>query len=570
MDLKEYIVTLHNREDLEDFYDDMETPGGSLYIPDRSVDLHLRRTISRNTHYMLTAEEAKEIRKDERVRAVTLAEFINNLKQVDYGYSADGTYERTSGNATANLQWGILRHTIRDNVVNWGWDGTTTASSNFNITASGKNVDVLVFDGFIEINHPEFAVNADGTGGTRVTQFNWFSLTAQLGYGTNGTYDYTHRPEDSSSSNHGTSVASVIAGNRLGWARDANIFNFRSYTGATPNYNADGGNRLTQANSWDYIREWHNTKAVNSETGRRNPTVVNASFGPTTEEADTTSSYDGIAAISYRGAYFAPGRVLTDGELTARGVAVYNGDWYMQPGINEEDNNAYFDAIEADIEDAFDDGIILICAAGNGFTRLVKPANQDYNNVAFLQDLGGGAISDGIYPNRAGGSANGQTVPETISVGNSSYHVNDRRRIDSNQGDRIDLWAAGTAIQAAVRTSGTFNDPRNASYEIQKRYGTSFASPQVAGVIALLLESNQGLTQTEAKEWLISNASTNKMFDSGASDMSDFTSLQGAPNLLLYWENQRPESGTTVPKLNSKARPTSGRAWPRPRIRAKG
>src|SRR6056300_853157 len=113
MALKEYIVTLHNREDLEDFYDDMETPGGSLYIPDRSVGLHLRRTISRNTHYMLTTEEAKEIRKDERVRAVTLAEFINNLKQVDYGYSADGTYERTSGNATANLQWGILRHTIR-------------------------------------------------------------------------------------------------------------------------------------------------------------------------------------------------------------------------------------------------------------------------------------------------------------------------------------------------------------------------------------------------------------------------------------------------------------------------
>ena len=67
--MNEYIVTCKSYEDLENFYDDMETPGGSLYIPNRSVDLVHRRTISRNTHYMLTEEEASEIRKDERVIA---------------------------------------------------------------------------------------------------------------------------------------------------------------------------------------------------------------------------------------------------------------------------------------------------------------------------------------------------------------------------------------------------------------------------------------------------------------------------------------------------------------------
>ena len=65
--MKEYIVTRHNREDLEDFYNDMETPGGDLYIPDRAVDLELRRPISRNTHYMLTEEEAQTLREDPRV-----------------------------------------------------------------------------------------------------------------------------------------------------------------------------------------------------------------------------------------------------------------------------------------------------------------------------------------------------------------------------------------------------------------------------------------------------------------------------------------------------------------------
>ena len=32
--MEEYVVTLRNKEDLDDFYNDMETPGGDLYIPD--------------------------------------------------------------------------------------------------------------------------------------------------------------------------------------------------------------------------------------------------------------------------------------------------------------------------------------------------------------------------------------------------------------------------------------------------------------------------------------------------------------------------------------------------------
>ena len=58
---KDYIVTLKNKNDLDNFYDDMETPGGNLYIPDRSVEVADRRKISRNTHYYLTAEEAEVI-----------------------------------------------------------------------------------------------------------------------------------------------------------------------------------------------------------------------------------------------------------------------------------------------------------------------------------------------------------------------------------------------------------------------------------------------------------------------------------------------------------------------------
>ena len=58
MQEREYVITLHKHEDLDSFYDDMETPGGALFIPDRAVPVFDRRLVSRNTHYKLTDEEA--------------------------------------------------------------------------------------------------------------------------------------------------------------------------------------------------------------------------------------------------------------------------------------------------------------------------------------------------------------------------------------------------------------------------------------------------------------------------------------------------------------------------------
>ena len=56
---REYIVTLWRHEDLDDFYSDMESESNVLYAPNREVGLVAKRTISRNTHYMLTDDEAQ-------------------------------------------------------------------------------------------------------------------------------------------------------------------------------------------------------------------------------------------------------------------------------------------------------------------------------------------------------------------------------------------------------------------------------------------------------------------------------------------------------------------------------
>ena len=105
--MNEYIVTCRSYEDLENLYDDMETPGGSLHIPDRAVDLVHRREISRNTHYMLTEEEAVEIRNDERVIACERLAKDRGIVP-DYLWTQTDDFNKTTGTfASDDKNWGL-------------------------------------------------------------------------------------------------------------------------------------------------------------------------------------------------------------------------------------------------------------------------------------------------------------------------------------------------------------------------------------------------------------------------------------------------------------------------------
>ena len=165
MEFKEWIVTLHKREDLEDFYEDMETPGGNLFIPDRAVDVANKRPISRNTHYMLTHDEAELVRQDDRVWGVDLVELIDATTRPLYTIT-NGDFDKGWADSATDVNWGLLRHSEATNRSNWGAGsgGTLQITDNLTVTASGKNVDVVIVDGHIDPAHPEFAVNPDGSG----------------------------------------------------------------------------------------------------------------------------------------------------------------------------------------------------------------------------------------------------------------------------------------------------------------------------------------------------------------------------------------------------------------------
>ena len=265
-DFKEYVVTVKNKSDVDSFYDDMDSENGTDCIPNRKVQIAQLREISRSTHYLLTDEEAQKLKNDNRVLAVeqlpSALGATPGIIPVAPGklWNQTANFEKNPTIDTNDKNWGLERVTRGSQLSGWGnelddyWNETayadfTQTNQNVITTSSGKNVDIVIVDDHINPNHPEFAVNVDGTGGSRVIQYNWFQHSASLGISTTGSYEY---PFDGA---HGTHVASTAAGNTQGWARDANIYNinFNLFLSSVENFeNADGyfcGSKNTRVSS---------------------------------------------------------------------------------------------------------------------------------------------------------------------------------------------------------------------------------------------------------------------------------------------------------------------------------
>lgn len=518
---EEYIITLKNKEDLDQFYDDLETHGGTECVPDRCVECAIRRPISRNTHYILTAEEVEILKNDPRVLSIIPKKIKEQRIVKPLWEQSSNAWNKSFAVSNTHRNWALLRCIEGQQRSNWGSNGTTSVTGIVTATSSGKNVDVVIVDGFVNPNHPEMAVNEDGTGGTRVVQFNWYSLNSIVTGNANGTYPYTidYNVPNLGNNDHGMHVAGTACGNSQGWARDAKVYNLYIYD------NSDA------AIFWaDYIRAFHLTKPINSQTGLRNPTIINNSWG--------YANYiirSNLTGIVWRGTtYNAP---FTDAQLESFGVINY----FPFQGTDYIGFEFWFEDDLADMQDAMNDGVIFVGAAGNSSYKIDAPGGVDYDNRLIGPALYGSGNS--FYYHRGSVNTSGANA---ICVGAIGNLANDSKVNFSCTGPRITVYSPGTSIISSTH-SGPEGDYRNSTFRIDKYSGTSMASPQICGVLACALEQYPRMTHVEAIEY-IQGISKNQIFEPASTPYIDqgLSSISNTVSKLAGTENFIADPNTSV------------------------
>jgi hypothetical protein len=229
------------------------------------------------------------------------------------------------------------------------------------------------------------------------------------------------------------------------------------------------------------------------------------------------------------------------------------------------------DALDSDIEQAINEGIIYVGAAGNGRWKHDLPGGLDWNNTFEMAERYSDSVINPYYYMRGTSPTANDTTSHpdgrfdipNICVGSIDVTTGDYKASYSDTGPGVDIFAPGTNIISSF-TSG-ISDSRNGSFFLGKISGTSMASPQVCGVLACALENNPHWRQEQAKAYITGIAKQGQITDTNGGP-ADYTDLQGAPDKYLFYRKDRPDTGTTVPKLAEGPRPTSGAVWPRPKI----
>ena len=599
--LKEYVVNCVSMEELESLYDDLETEGGSDYIPDRIVEVAKRRPTSKNTHYMLSSDEAKLLRNDPRVNSVQAADFIKSSIKMATSQTATFSKVPPANSITESYKnWALLRCLEGKKRSGWGDDtGTQTQTDTIQRLYTGKNVDIIIVDGITSVpDHPEFAIDLDASGGTRCLQFDWYYLNNIVGnYPSTGVSYYNYNdssdPNSEAYKNHGTHVAGIVAGNTNGWARDATIYNISPY----------GFGGIDPLLIWDYIRAFHANKPINPTTGRKNPTICNCSYENSFTSQQLlsygfgkplfgvfrdvgighTTTVDGLPQIA--------GIELTEDELNRMGIITETGTTNFKFPYYDE-------AIVSDITQAINDGIVIVGAAGNESFFVDSPSGVDYNNQLYFgvkDEFDNVILTASLYYHK--GSAP-SAVHGVINVGAISADSTEKISSYTNKGPGIDVFAPGDWIISSVATSAgshdisnqntgalVYDSRRNGTYLLGRDYGTSMASAQVTGMVACLMEAYPSMTANTALNFMKANA-TYYQIPQDVDDIYYISSpvsntapsyfstrimhknyLLGAPNRYARLKKLRATSGDIYPPQDFLLRPSSGILYPRSNLR---
>jgi len=492
---KRAVVTLYKGVNADQFLDNMTTAFGSDAIPARNVTLHNEKTDSiSNFDFVLTQAEAETLKNDPRVRDVRWGSKQENgfiplpsVIEPTRNHNRDNTVDNT------DYPWAFAECTS----LTSRYAGGTTTNYTHAYSLDGTGVDVVIQDSGIEVGHPEW--NTRDSSASRLKQIDWPSASGLSGTYTQGGSHYTDQY------GHGTHCAGTTAGKYYGWANNSDIYAIKIFDTDAFGVSA----------SFNMIRGWHNLKG----TGR--PTVVNMSWGYYGE-------YTNITGGNHRGTGWT-------------GTTIQNQYGMISAGNLNSSLTAYthptrVTSVDSDIEDCIAAGIILVGAAGNDYHKQDVVGGADYNNYWTSSVFGTRYYHRGSTPSASS---------NVIAVGAIDYQYQsgeERQTNFSTTGPRTDIYAPGYAVQSAIPvgatlSSNTANHPDDSNFKIRKLQGTSMASPNVAGVVATLLQARPNYTQEDVRAWLEEQAAEGRLYDpttgTPATDYVNYYALQGGPNKYL-------------------------------------
>jgi subtilisin family serine protease len=491
MEQREYIITVNDPMVWNEVWDLFTINGlGDNFIPRRPVDVINERPFNDYVaHFSLTDAEAAELKQDPRFASVELkAELQDDVEKGFLGVRRH-KFDKTNSIDNTMKNWGLLRSTQTANPFN----PSLSVTGDYNYNLDGTGVDIIVMDSGVMAGHPEFAVNADGTGGSRVVDFNWASLGVP-GVPTGASIGGYLGDSDG----HGTHCASIAAGNTCGWAPGAAIYSIRIFSGS----NTLTGGFLGAIDSdlaFDLVRAFHLRKV---SQGNTRPTICTNSWG-------YRSSYSSMQYTVWRGTQY---------NITFRS-SIYGQVDGSHPYI--------LNYLNISVDNAAASGVIMVGAAGNYYHKIDVQGGIDYNN--YYRRFG-----EDVYYHRGSSPT---CAPSMINVGAIDNTTTEQKVGFSESGPRVDIYAPGVAVMAAYANrpyvTGAVADPRNSAYHLNKLAGTSMACPQVTGMLACVLQARPNMTTTEAKAFIAEHSVNNALQVTGAENYSNQTSLQGGNNRIL-------------------------------------
>jgi hypothetical protein len=535
-----YFVVADHPDLKEIIHQELHAETGDDFVPSRSVECTDCQPGSLyNGIFLLTEQEAEILKNDPRIRDVhRIPEELGIFPKL-YGTRA-GQYDKSGTVTSVMKNWGLSR--CINKTDNFGASNAVTTPYTFNLDGTG--IDVIIIDSGVEPGHPELAVNADGTGGSRVVDFNWASLGIP---GIESSSYYGGYLGDCRG--HGTYCASIIAGNTCGWAPKANIYSLRCIPSGLraqgqPELDITTGAVLGLISAqlgWQAIRLFHESKPIDPTTGYRRPTVVNASYGASVAYAGKR-----IAGILYRGTIYNIN--TTTNNFGTINTVIDNNTF----GGNAPFRNP---AVDADIEACIAAGVIVISAAGNDAHKIDIPTGPDYDNEVFV--IINNDPSNTVYRTYYHRGPTPSAAPGVICVGSIGAVPPEHKVTYSNTGPRVNIFAPGDNIAGAWGNSRSISgkfpvqDSRDTRYYLNKDNGTSYAGPQVAGIASLLLQARPWMTATDVLNIITATSVKNLLsetyyWDGGApasvstGTYNNLSSLQGAVNGYLYMPFNQP------------------------------